>query len=169
MTQAIRKHLRDFIAILFLVVVAAGVAGYILSNQRFYLPGWVPGLGTKFYTVEAEFETGQAVVPGQGQTVNIAGVKVGDIGEVELEDGVAVPELDRADVAHLDAGDVHRLALAGHDGLARLELGLDLVEVRADSGNPGGQVEALVGEDVATHDQRDHDHHDHRDELAQVL
>ena len=93
MRRAIRKHLRDFIAIIFLVVVAAGTAGYILSNQRFYLPSWVPGLGSEFYTVEAEFETGQAVVPGQGQSVNIAGVKVGDIGEVELEDGVAVVEL----------------------------------------------------------------------------
>ena len=93
MRRAIRKHLRDFIAILFLVVVAAGTAGYILSNQRFYLPAWVPGIGSDFYEVEAEFETGQAVVPGQGQSVNIAGVKVGDIGEVELEDGVAVVEL----------------------------------------------------------------------------
>jgi phospholipid/cholesterol/gamma-HCH transport system substrate-binding protein len=91
--RAIRKHLRDFVAILFLVLVAAGTAGYILSNQRFYLPGWVPGLGSEFYTVEAEFETGQAVVPGQGQTVNIAGVKVGDIGKVELENGVAVVEM----------------------------------------------------------------------------
>jgi phospholipid/cholesterol/gamma-HCH transport system substrate-binding protein len=97
MRRAIRKHLRDFIAILFLVLVAAGTAGYILSNQRFYLPGWVPGLGTDFYTVEAEFETGQAVVPGQGQTVNIAGVKVGDIGKVELEEGVAVVELNIQD------------------------------------------------------------------------
>ena len=65
MTRAIRKHLRDFIAILFLVVVAAGVAGYILSNQRFYLPAWVPVVGSDFYEVEAEFATGQAVVPGQ--------------------------------------------------------------------------------------------------------
>ena len=97
MRRAIRKHLRDFIAILFLVVVAAGTAGYILSNQRFYLPAWVPGIGSDFYTVEAEFETGQAVVPGQGQSVNIAGVKVGDIGEVELEDGVAVVELNIQD------------------------------------------------------------------------
>jgi phospholipid/cholesterol/gamma-HCH transport system substrate-binding protein len=93
MRRAIRKHLRDFIAILFLILVAAGTAGYILSNQRFYLPAWVPGIGSDFYEVEAEFETGQAVVPGQGQTVNIAGVKVGDIGEVKLDDGVAVVEL----------------------------------------------------------------------------
>jgi len=94
MRQAIRKHLRDVIAIFFLVIVAFGVAGYILSNERFYLPAWVPGIGTDFYKVKAEFETGQAVVPGQGQTVNIAGVKVGDIGKVDLEDGVAVVELD---------------------------------------------------------------------------
>ena len=66
------------------------MAGYILSNQRFYLPAWVPLVGTDFYKVKAELPTAQAVVPGQGQTVNIAGVKVGDIGKVELEDGGAV-------------------------------------------------------------------------------
>ncbi len=93
MTRAIRKHLRDFVAIIFMVVVAAGVAGYILSNQRFFLPAWVPLVGTDFYEVEAELLTAQAVVPGQGQTVNIAGVKIGDIGSVELEDGRAVVEM----------------------------------------------------------------------------
>ena len=35
--------------------------------------------------------------------------------------------------------------------------------------HPGGQVEALVGEDVAADEQREDDHHDHGDELAQVL
>ena len=50
MRRAIRKHLRDFIAIIFLVIVAAGIGGYILSNQRFYLPAWVPGIGSDFYT-----------------------------------------------------------------------------------------------------------------------
>ncbi len=93
MSVAIRKHLRDFLAIVFLIVTAAGVAGYILSNQRFYLPGWVPLVGTEFYELEAEFETAQAVVPGQGQTVTIAGVKVGDIGSVRLEDGIAIVEM----------------------------------------------------------------------------
>jgi phospholipid/cholesterol/gamma-HCH transport system substrate-binding protein len=90
---AIRKHLRDFIAVTLIFLLAAGVAGYILSNQRFYLPAWVPVLGTDFYDLNAEFETAQAVVPGQGQTVNIAGVKVGDIGKVTLEDGRAVVEM----------------------------------------------------------------------------
>jgi phospholipid/cholesterol/gamma-HCH transport system substrate-binding protein len=92
-TRAIGKHLRDFLAILFMILVAAGVAGYILSQQRFYLPAWVPVVGTDFYTVKAELESAQAVVPGQGQTVNIAGVKIGDIGSVELVDGRAVVEM----------------------------------------------------------------------------
>ncbi len=94
MTRQIRKYLRDFLAIIFMIVVAAGVGGYILSNQRFYLPAWVPVVGTDFYKVKAELETAQAVVPGQGQSVNIAGVKIGDIGSVKLEDGRAVVDMN---------------------------------------------------------------------------
>jgi phospholipid/cholesterol/gamma-HCH transport system substrate-binding protein len=90
MRRQIRKQLPVFAAILCLFVGALGIAGYILSNQRFYLPAWFPVLGTDFYEVEAELPTGQAVVPGQGQTVNVAGVKIGEVGEVTLEDGRAV-------------------------------------------------------------------------------
>jgi phospholipid/cholesterol/gamma-HCH transport system substrate-binding protein len=93
MKRAIRAHLRDFIAIAILFLIAIGVSGYLLSNQRLYLPKWVPGIGTDFYTVNAEFETAQAVVPGQGQTVDIAGVPVGEIGNVDLKNGVAVVQL----------------------------------------------------------------------------
>ena len=93
MKHAIRKHLRDFLAILVLVVIGLGVAAYITSNQRLYLPAWVPGVGTDFYELEAEFPTAQAVVPGQGQTVDIAGVPVGEIGEVRLRNGVAVVQM----------------------------------------------------------------------------
>jgi phospholipid/cholesterol/gamma-HCH transport system substrate-binding protein len=92
-TTAIRKHLRDFLAILLLFVIAMGVTVYITSNQRLYLPGWVPGVGTDFYEVNAEFQTAQAVVPGQGQTVDVAGVPVGEIGRVDLKNGVAVVHL----------------------------------------------------------------------------
>jgi phospholipid/cholesterol/gamma-HCH transport system substrate-binding protein len=93
-TRQIRKYLRDFLAIIFMMIVAAGVGGYILSNQRFYLPAWVPVVGTDFYKVKAELGTAQAVVPGQGQSVNIAGVKIGDIGSVKLEDGRAVVDMN---------------------------------------------------------------------------
>jgi phospholipid/cholesterol/gamma-HCH transport system substrate-binding protein len=91
--RQIKKQAGVFAAIIVLVVAALGIAGYILSNQRFFLPAWVPVLGTDFYVVDAELSTAQAVVPGQGQTVNVAGVKVGEVGDVKLEDGRAVVQM----------------------------------------------------------------------------
>ena len=90
MRHAISKNLREFIAVIVMVVIALVVGGYILSNQRFYLPAWVPVLGTDFFELKAEFSTAQSVTPGQGQTVDIAGVPVGEIKKVELVDGRAV-------------------------------------------------------------------------------
>ena len=43
---AIRKHWKDFAAIIVLVVIAFAVAIPILSKQRLALPGWVPVVGT---------------------------------------------------------------------------------------------------------------------------
>ncbi len=90
MRLAIQKNLREFIAVIVMVILALIVGGYILSNQRFYLPAWVPVLGTDFFELKAEFSTAQSVTPGQGQTVNIAGVAVGEIKAVDLVDGRAV-------------------------------------------------------------------------------
>ena len=87
---AIRKHLRDFVAIIVLLVIALVVAVIILDNQRLALPAGVPVLGRDYVDIEAELSTAQAVTPGQGQTVNIAGVEVGEISSVKLEDGRAV-------------------------------------------------------------------------------
>jgi phospholipid/cholesterol/gamma-HCH transport system substrate-binding protein len=87
---AIAKHTRDFAAIVLLFVISLGVGGYILSNQRFYLPKWVPFVGSDYVKYKADFATAQSVTPGQGQTVNIAGVKVGEITKVDLKDGKAV-------------------------------------------------------------------------------
>jgi hypothetical protein len=81
--------------------VALVVAIVILDNQRFTLPAGVPVVGADFREVEAELETAQAVTPGQGQTVNIAGVEVGEIASVKLRDGKAIigmriePKYDR--------------------------------------------------------------------------
>jgi phospholipid/cholesterol/gamma-HCH transport system substrate-binding protein len=87
---AIRKHLRDFLAILALLVIALVVSAIILANQRLSLPAGVPVLGRDYVEIEAELSSAQAVTPGQGQTVNIAGVEVGEISSVDLEDGRAV-------------------------------------------------------------------------------
>jgi phospholipid/cholesterol/gamma-HCH transport system substrate-binding protein len=90
MRTAIQKHLRDFIAIIVLGVLALAVGGYILSNQRFFLPGWVPVLGTDFFELKGEFQTAQSVMPGQGQTIDVAGVPIGEVKSVELKDGRAI-------------------------------------------------------------------------------
>jgi phospholipid/cholesterol/gamma-HCH transport system substrate-binding protein len=90
---AIRKHLVDFLAILGLIVVALAVASVILANQRLALPGWMPVLGQDFTEIEAELSSAQAVTPGQGQTVNVAGVEVGEISAVRLEQGKAIVTL----------------------------------------------------------------------------
>ena len=90
MTTAIRKHLGDFLAILVLFVIAIGVGGYILEQQRLRFPL----IEEKPKRIELELADAQAVIPGQGQTVRVAGVKVGDIATVEIDDGVAVVEVD---------------------------------------------------------------------------
>jgi phospholipid/cholesterol/gamma-HCH transport system substrate-binding protein len=87
---AIRKHLLDFLAILGLLVIAVAVATVILGKQRLTLPAWVPLVGQDFFMLEAELSTAQAITPGQGQTVNVAGVEVGEIASVKLRDGKAI-------------------------------------------------------------------------------
>src|SRR5919106_435046 len=86
MATAIRKHLRDFLAVAVLVVIAIATTWIIVQEQRLR----VPVLEEKPFELEAEFETAQAVVPGQGQTIRVAGVRVGDVQEVKLDDGVGV-------------------------------------------------------------------------------
>jgi phospholipid/cholesterol/gamma-HCH transport system substrate-binding protein len=98
---AIRKHWADFAAIIGLLVIAIAVSAVILGHQRLTLPGWVPVIGRNFFALNAEMSSAQAVTPGQGQTVNIAGVQVGQISSVKLEQGRAIvgmkiePKYDR--------------------------------------------------------------------------
>lgn len=94
MKQAIRKRWKDFAAVVVMMVISAFVGAYILSNQGFTLPGWVPVIGTTVFELSAEFQTAQAVTPGQGQSVNIAGVKIGEISAVNLKNGRAVVTME---------------------------------------------------------------------------
>ena len=86
MGTAIRKHARDFAAIAFLVVAGLLVAYVIVQEQRLRIPIFEQ----RPFELKAEFQTAQAVVPGQGQTIRVAGVQVGDVNDVQLEDGKAV-------------------------------------------------------------------------------
>jgi len=88
--RAIAKHMKDFIALVALVAISLAIGGYILTKQRLTLPGWVPGIGTEFTEYKAAMSTAQSVTPGQGQTVQIAGVDVGEISKVDLVNGRAI-------------------------------------------------------------------------------
>jgi phospholipid/cholesterol/gamma-HCH transport system substrate-binding protein len=86
----IERYRASFIAVLTMVALAAVVGGYILAHENLKLPSWVPVLGHSYFTLEAEFQTAQAVTPGQGQAVTIAGAKIGEIASVELHNGAAL-------------------------------------------------------------------------------
>ena len=100
---AIRKHFKDFLAVIGLILVAGAVSVYILGKQRLRFPI----VQDKPFVLKAEFQTAQAVIAGQGQTVRVSGVRIGDIGAVELEDGRAVVRMDidrkYEDMVHTDA------------------------------------------------------------------
>src|SRR5690242_10938046 len=86
----ISRYSGAFMAVVGMIVLAALIGGYILSQERLSLPGWVPVLGRSNFVLKAEFQSGDALTPGQGQTVTVAGAKVGEIAAVELHDGVAL-------------------------------------------------------------------------------
>lgn len=85
----IERYRTAFISVITMVVIAAAVGGYILAHENLKLPGWVPVLGHEYFTLKADFQTAQAVTPGQGQAVTIAGAKIGEIQSVVLHQGVA--------------------------------------------------------------------------------
>jgi phospholipid/cholesterol/gamma-HCH transport system substrate-binding protein len=85
MARVIRKHLRDFIAVTVLLIVAL-VATYIIVQQQRLR---IPILEEKPFTLHADFENAQGVVAGQGQTIDVAGVRVGDVSSISLDHGVA--------------------------------------------------------------------------------
>ena len=86
MGKAIRDHLRDFLAVLGLLIVGLLATYILVQNQRLR----IPLLEEKPFELKADMSTAQAVTPGQGQTVRVAGVRVGDISSVDLENGHAV-------------------------------------------------------------------------------
>jgi phospholipid/cholesterol/gamma-HCH transport system substrate-binding protein len=90
----IRRYRTAFLAVVTMIVIAAGSAGYILAHERLSVPAWVPVLGRESFKLNGEFETGQAVTPGQGQSVTIAGAKIGEIASVELHEGRAVVSMN---------------------------------------------------------------------------
>lgn len=84
MKRAIRIHRWDFAAIVVLIALAALVSGYIFLHQPSFT------LFKSYYTVKVPFASAAAVTGGQGQTVDIAGVEVGQVGGVSVHNGNAI-------------------------------------------------------------------------------
>ena len=133
MRLAITKHLRDFVAIIALFAIAMGVLFYILAQQRVRFPF----VEEKPFVVWVELSNAQAVTPGQGQTVRVSGMRIGDIGEVKLKDGRALVRLDLDaeydNLIHTDA----TVLLRPRTGLKDMFLAVD----------PGSPSEPLLEED----------------------
>jgi phospholipid/cholesterol/gamma-HCH transport system substrate-binding protein len=85
---------KDTIAIAVLTVAAIVMTLWIFTQQKASLPSWAPFVGEDFVHLSADFSNAQAVTPGQGQAVVIAGIQVGKISSVDLEDGHAVIGMD---------------------------------------------------------------------------
>ncbi len=130
MKRAIKTHIKDFLAIAGLILIAIAVLLFILSNQKAAIPSWIPWLGQDFYSINVEMETAQAVTPGQGQAAVISGINVGKVGASTLEDGIARVRLDiepeYRELIHEDA-----------EFLLRPKTGLSDMVVEIDPGTEG--------------------------------
>jgi phospholipid/cholesterol/gamma-HCH transport system substrate-binding protein len=151
MRRAIREHLRDFIAIGVLAVLAIITTGVILSRQQANFPSWLPILGQEHFELKAEFTSAQAITPGQGQTVTIAGINVGKIAAVNLENGAAVVTMDidpkYADLIHTDASLLLRPRTGLQDMTIEIDPGTDGKEVAEDSTVPLANTQPNVNPD----------------------
>ena len=135
MTRAIRKHLGDFVALAVLITISIGVAAYIISQQE--SRGYFPLIEKPPFNLKAEFSDAQAVIPGQGQTVRVAGVEVGKITGVEPKNGVAVVTM----ALNRDMIDNHKLQVLS-DATAQLRprTGLKDMFIELDPGTAGTKL-----------------------------
>ena len=123
-----RRSLAELLAIVALVLIAIPISVYILDHQRLRWP-WEDVM-----TLEAEFRSAQAVAPGQGQNVTVAGVEVGQITKVETEDGLAVVTVE---LEPDEVGPVYRNATM----YLRPKTGLNDMTIQLDPGRPERELE----------------------------
>ena len=133
LARQLRRHAIELAAISFLVVCAVAVGTYVLAHQRVRFP-W-----QHVYTIQADFSSAAAVAPGQGQTVDVAGVKVGEIGKVTVHDG-------HARIALQIRRDKLPAVYANARALLRPKTGLQDMSVDLDPGTPSARK--LSGGDV---------------------
>ena len=94
----VRRQLGNLVALVVLALAGVICGIYIIGHQNAEFPSWMPLIGDDPYVVEAEMETAQGVIPGQGQLVEVAGVIVGRVSGVREEGGRAILDI------HLEKG-----------------------------------------------------------------
>ena len=102
MKKILNAQLKSAVSLVLLVAIGLAVGAVIVSHQRINPPEWVPLVGKQQFELRAQLTSVQGVLPGQGQAVTISGVRVGQIGAVDLVDGAAVARLQIDDkYAHI--------------------------------------------------------------------
>lgn len=94
LSRQVRGRRTDTIAIVALTLAGIVMVLFIFTQQKASLPAWLPFVGEEFDHISAQFSTAQAVTPGQGQAVDVAGIQVGKVTSVDLENGHAVVGMD---------------------------------------------------------------------------
>jgi len=140
--KAFKSNTKAAVALVGLIVLGCAVGSYILSNQRLNPPAWVPVVGEDTFEFKAEVESAQGILPGQGQSVNISGIKVGDIASVHLEDGQAI--------ATLRLEDRFKTVYPNASILLRPKTGLKDMVVELDPGSPSSGDELEEGATIST-------------------
>jgi phospholipid/cholesterol/gamma-HCH transport system substrate-binding protein len=131
--RGLRKQLANGIWLVAMIATGLLVGSYLLAHERIAWPSSVPVLGKDYFYVNAKFATAAGVLPGQGNAVTIAGVKVGEIAGEKVQDGQAVLKL-RLDAkyghVHPDATLLLRPKTALKDMVAELDPGTKGPEVK---------------------------------------
>jgi len=117
--RRIAAERRSIALLVGLVACASAVGVYVLAHQRIVFP-WQDS-----YRVRAELVSAKGFVPGQGQSVTVSGIAVGQITDVRLSGGRAVVTMviDRTDLPQVyrDA----RLLVRPKTALADMAIALD--------------------------------------------
>jgi phospholipid/cholesterol/gamma-HCH transport system substrate-binding protein len=124
--RSVRRQLPNAIWLVTMIATGLIVGSYLLAHERITWPSWVPGLGKDHFYLNAKFDSAAGVLPGQGNAVTIAGVKVGEVAGAKVQDGQAVLKL-RIDAKyghiHPDATLLLRPKTALKDMVAELDPG----------------------------------------------
>ncbi len=147
-----RGRSKDTIAIFILAAAGIVMTLWIFTQQKASLPTWVPVVGEEFVHVTGEFTTAQAVTPGQGQAVDIAGIQVGKVTSVDLEDGHAVVGMDiepeYMELIHPDATLLLRPKTNLNDMIVEIDPGIAKGHIEAGYNFPLSRTEPNVNLDA---------------------